>query len=59
MRFAFSFLWSPLVKVDLSHPKIFVFSTEAVPAAAWLICFDLVIEGAGEQCGTGLRVDGA
>ena len=45
----FSFLWSPLVKVDLSHPKTFVFVAGAAPAAPRLTCLDLVIEGAGEQ----------
>ena len=59
MPFVFSFLWSPLVKVDLSHPETFIFSAGVALAAARLTCFDLVIEGAGEQCGTKLCEDAA
>ena len=52
----FSFLWSPLEKVDLSHPETFAFFVAGVaPAALRLTCFDLVIEGAGEQRGMRMR----
>ena len=44
-----SFLWSPLLNFDLSNPETFFFSAGAAPAAARFTCFDLVIEGAGEQ----------
>ena len=44
-----TFLWSDLENLLLSHPETFFFSAGAAPVAERFTCFDLVIEGAGEQ----------
>ena len=45
------------VKCRSLPPGDLAFSAGVVPAATRLTCFDLIIEGVGEQCGTGLSVD--
>ena len=59
MPIFFTFLWFALLKIDLSHPETFAFFAGAAPEAPQFTCFDLVIEGAGEQCGAKLCVDRA